>query len=109
MPDYLTAACRRLGIEADQVLVHRIEAEVLVLVADLGIAGGKKYRFPIAQLAPEERESPRIARSAAPKPRTKRPPHTAPDPSNRQQTTGPAPAAPTKPRRKPAPSKPEEV
>jgi len=50
--DYVRIACARLGVASDQVLVHRIEGDELVLVVDRGIAGCPKYRLPLASMRP---------------------------------------------------------
>ena len=48
--DYLSAACRKLGLTAAQVLAHTLYATEIVLVVDRGIAGCPKYRIPLAEL-----------------------------------------------------------
>lgn len=52
--DYLKIACERLGIDASQVIKHRIEDDELVVIANLGIRGTPKYVLPLADLEIEE-------------------------------------------------------
>lgn len=52
--DYLKAACKHLGIVAEQVKKHRIEGENFVVVADMGIKGCPKHIIPLADLHPVE-------------------------------------------------------
>ena len=85
--DYLSAACARLGVSPDQVLVCRMDGDDLVVVVDRGVAGCPKYRLPLATLEPIAEEAPEWV--TATKPTTL---------SAASSKTDPAPAPKPKPR-----------
>lgn len=79
MFDVLAAACSALEISAEQVLSFKVYEEEtawyppsVVLVVDHGVAGGKKYRLPLADL-----RAPEAAAELAPEPEATEP---APEP-----------------------------
>jgi hypothetical protein len=51
MADDISAACKTLEIEQDQIVKNRYEGDILVLLVDYGIGGIKKYRLSPADLA----------------------------------------------------------
>lgn len=50
MSDYLTRACKKLGVDESQVLAYNVDADRIALVVDYGVAGGKKYTYLLEEL-----------------------------------------------------------
>lgn len=50
MSDYLQLAANVLGVEVDDVLSYAVYEDVIAVVVDYGIAGGKKYTLPLSRL-----------------------------------------------------------
>ena len=61
MTDDLIAAALALGIEQGQIVTHRYEDDVLILLVDRGIKGTTKHYLKVAQLPkPEPVEEPAV-------------------------------------------------